>query len=639
LVGRDTAMGKVPKQLRPVFRDRHDFDAGGTLGEQTIAALDAAGAMVLLASPHSAASKPVDAEVRLFRERHPDRPLIPVILDGSPGDPERECFPPALREVGGVLAADIRESGDGPQLALAKVVARLLGLPPDDVFRRAERDRRRRARIRQAIMATLVVLAIAATGSALYAWHELKTNEAFLDATLKTASGIVDTAVQQAEKYNVPRAATLQLLTQAEGLFDGMARYGRQTPELRSRKAWMLIQFARNYGIVGDTGKEAARALEAQQLLAGLAKEKPDDRAYQWGLAVADCGVGDVLFAQGNLPDALKSYRDTLAIFERLAKFDPGDTDTQRQLSVSYDMVGNALAAQGNLPDALQSYRDSLAIRDRLAKSDPGNNLWQRDLSVSYSSIGGVLEKQGSLPDALQSYRDSLAISERLAKSDPGNAGRQRDLSLTYDDIGTVLEKQSSLPDALQSYRDSLAISERLAKSDPDNAYWQRDLSHCYSVIGHVLFSQGNLPDAVQSYRDSLAIRERLAKSDPSNAGLQRDLIFAYGGLGKSLTEQGNFPEALVSFRAGLVIAERLANSDPGNVEWQSDLAMSRDYLANGLQKAGQGQEAREQLVAGRAIVAKLAAQYPDWAQWKDDLADIDKEIAALDKETAGAKP
>jgi hypothetical protein len=53
LVGRDTAMGKVPKQLRPVFRDRHDFDAGGTLGEQTVAALDAAGAMILLASPHT----------------------------------------------------------------------------------------------------------------------------------------------------------------------------------------------------------------------------------------------------------------------------------------------------------------------------------------------------------------------------------------------------------------------------------------------------------------------------------------------------------------------------------------------------------------------------------------------------------
>jgi len=64
LIDRATSMGPVPKQLRPIFRDRHDFDAGGTLGEQTIAAIDAAGAMILLASPASASSRPVNEEVR-----------------------------------------------------------------------------------------------------------------------------------------------------------------------------------------------------------------------------------------------------------------------------------------------------------------------------------------------------------------------------------------------------------------------------------------------------------------------------------------------------------------------------------------------------------------------------------------------
>jgi len=38
--------------------------------------------------------------------------------------------------------------------------------------------------------------------------------------------------------------------------------------------------------------------------------------------------------------------------------------------------------AQGNSSEALKSYRDGLAIRDRLAHADPGNAGWQRDLSV-----------------------------------------------------------------------------------------------------------------------------------------------------------------------------------------------------------------------------------------------------------------
>jgi tetratricopeptide (TPR) repeat protein len=581
LVGRATAMGPIPKQLRPIFRDRHDFDAGGTLGEQTVAALDDAGALIILASPASASSKPVDAEVRLFQSRHPDRPLIPLILDGEPGSNERECLPQALRATGEVLAADLRDSGDGRELALAKVVARLLGLAPDEVFRRAERLRRRQARIRHAIVGVLALLAVAATGSALYAWHELKTNEAFLDATLKTATDIVNTAVAQADKYNVPRSATIELLSKAEGLFGVMARYGRATPELRYRKAWMLIQFARSYAIVSDTGKEAARAQEAHQLLAGLAKEKPSDGDYQWSLAAADGEVGDVLVVQGNLAAALTSYRDSVAIFERLAKSDPGNAGCQRELSASYWRVGNVLVAQGNLAAALGSYRDSVAIFERLAKSDPGNADWQGDLSGSYESVGDVLVAQGNQTAALDSYRDSVAILERLAKSDPGNAGWQRELSVSYESVGDVLVAQGNLAAALGSYRDSLVIRERLAKSDPGNAGWQRDLSASYERVGDVLLAQGNQAAALGSYRDGLAIFERLAKSDPGNAGWQRDLSTSYDRVGNVLLAQDNLAAALGSYHDSLVIRERLAKSDLGNADWQHGLSVSYDKVGN----------------------------------------------------------
>src|SRR5262249_58411135 len=128
----------------------------------------------------------------------------------------------------------------------------------------------------------------------------LKTNEELRNATVVRATKIVDKAVAQAKKYNVPRVATLAFLVEAEGLFDDMAQYGRTTPELRYRKAWMLIEFARNYEILGDTSKQWARANEAYRLLAGLAAEKPDDDAYQSDLAIVYDEVGNVLVAQGN---------------------------------------------------------------------------------------------------------------------------------------------------------------------------------------------------------------------------------------------------------------------------------------------------------------------------------------------------
>ena len=139
--------------------------------------------------------------------------------------------------------------------ALAKVVAGLLGVSSDDIFRRAERERRRKGRVRNGTIAALAVLAVTASGSAVYAWQQLKTNEAFRNATLQRATDIITTAVAQADKYSVPRTATLELLSRAEGIFDDMARLGRQTPELLYRKSQMLIDFAWMYQSLGNTTK------------------------------------------------------------------------------------------------------------------------------------------------------------------------------------------------------------------------------------------------------------------------------------------------------------------------------------------------------------------------------------------------
>src|SRR5262245_17781824 len=140
LIGRQTAMGVIPRTLRPIFRDRDDFAAGHSLTDQTLAALDASAVLILLGSPASAKSRYVNEEVRQFKVRHPDRPIIPIILDGKPGEPVAGCFPPALRfeaaadgaitdRPADVVAADMREACDGRDLALAKVVARMLGVP------------------------------------------------------------------------------------------------------------------------------------------------------------------------------------------------------------------------------------------------------------------------------------------------------------------------------------------------------------------------------------------------------------------------------------------------------------------------------------------------------------------------------
>jgi tetratricopeptide (TPR) repeat protein len=251
----------------------------------------------------------------------------------------------------------------------------------------------------------------------------------------------------------------------------------------------------------------------AKSALSEITTLTPDD-VWAW------LDLGDLWMITGPLDCALRAYREAEGSARRA-----GD---ERDLSVSYNKIGDVLVAQGNLAEALKSFRDGHVIRERLAQSDPGNAGWQGDLSVSYNKIGDVLVAQGNLAEALKSFRDGLAIRERLSRSDPGNAGWQRDLSASYDRVGGVLVAQGNLAEALKLFRDGLVIRERLAQSDPGNAGWQRDLSVSYTKIGDVLVAQGNLAEALKWFRDGLAIRDRLAQSDPGNAGWQFDLVASH---------------------------------------------------------------------------------------------------------------
>jgi tetratricopeptide (TPR) repeat protein len=125
----------------------------------------------------------------------------------------------------------------------------------------------------------------------------------------------------------------------------------------------------------------------------------------------------------------LGSFRAFAEDMERLAKADPSNAGWQRDLSVSYEKVGDVLVAQGNLPEALTAYRDSLAIRERLAKADPGNAGWQADLAASHGRLADAFRKQGEASKARDELAEGREIMVGMTKLSPDNAVWKRDLA------------------------------------------------------------------------------------------------------------------------------------------------------------------------------------------------------------------
>lgn len=172
LVGLELADGtKLPKYLRPIFRDRDELTGSADLGPAIEGALVESRFLIVLCSPNSAQSKWVDKEISSFVAMGRQRNVLALILEGEPnsGDPATECFPPSMRYPVEPLAGDLRREGDGKERGFLKVLAGVAELNFDDLYRRHERAARRR-RLLAGVTAALAVAVLA--GLTLFAFGQ-----------------------------------------------------------------------------------------------------------------------------------------------------------------------------------------------------------------------------------------------------------------------------------------------------------------------------------------------------------------------------------------------------------------------------------------------------------------------------------
>ncbi len=190
-----------PRYVRPVYRDKTNLDVTDQhYWENIKEAIDQSRFLIVLCSPNSAASGPVDQEVRHFlASRERDEPLsgvVPVILAGNvdSGD-ESECLCPALLEQGSLITnrnlptmvpdADDEET-EGWENGFIGVASYLLTVQRESLREHCQREASRLARRARLLAAVFALLAIAAIAGGAYAWRQ--RNEAQRQRDLANAS-------------------------------------------------------------------------------------------------------------------------------------------------------------------------------------------------------------------------------------------------------------------------------------------------------------------------------------------------------------------------------------------------------------------------------------------------------------------
>ena len=135
----------LPERIRPIFLDASDLGVG-KLREKLHEELEQSKYLIVVCSPRSAVPNAegehwVDSEVAHFAELGRENCIIPVIVEGTP----QTAFCPSLKKVG-ILSLDATKTSR--RRIISDIVAKILGLTPDELWRREQRRWRRKMVVR-----------------------------------------------------------------------------------------------------------------------------------------------------------------------------------------------------------------------------------------------------------------------------------------------------------------------------------------------------------------------------------------------------------------------------------------------------------------------------------------------------------
>jgi tetratricopeptide (TPR) repeat protein len=286
-----------------------------------------------------------------------------------------------------------------------------------------------------------------------------------------------------------------------------------------------------------------------------------DTLAKNPGSWMAQSNMGDALYKEGHVQEAMDHYEQALRINPELAE-------------VHYNL-GNVLSQAGRADEAIGHYEQALQIRPHYAEAQ---NNW-----------GNVLQQMGKLPDAIV----HIVHYEQAIRIEPG-------LARAHDNLGNALYQIGKLQESIDHYEQALRINP--------------DRTETHNNLGTVLLQVGRVQDAIGHFEQALRLKPDYAEAH-SNLGsaLQQagrldraihhyeealrigpDLAAVHYNLGNALSQAGKTEEAIGHYERALRINPNLTAADYN--------------LGNALFQAGQSEDAIRHYERGLQNNPNLAA-------------------------------
>jgi adenylate cyclase len=196
---------------------------------------------------------------------------------------------------------------------------------------------------------------------------------------------------------------------------------------------------------------------------------------YPKGTGYALKYIGLAYYAQGNYPEVLTQWEESLKVFTN-SNDKLGEANILNNIGSVYYVKGDYVRALDNF---LRSMKISEELKDTLR------------IATAYLNIGAVYENNPTTYDkALQNYELALKMSESI--------GDLEAIGTAAGNLGEINLQTNNLPEALKNFQKSEAAYKKAAD--------MANLSLTLGLIGKVYSLQGNYAQAIKVQEEAIAM-------------------------------------------------------------------------------------------------------------------------------------
>lgn len=277
--------------------------------------------------------------------------------------------------------------------------------------------------------------------------------------------------------------------------------------------------------------------------------EQPNDPALRSLHARLLRERGDIAANLGRFEDAMSDLIASRKIYQDLTSQGFGGLKTGRMHAESIVRVGDVVLERDRatgVPEAMRLYREAMAMQEELLHDHPDDTSLHDDLCWSFDRIGSLGDKWEAMPDAdIELWlQDRINLSTSLLAKDPDRTLSQYNLATGYLRLARFLALRQRNEESAAAVAAGLPHIWSAVHSEPDRTMFVQILVGMLSWNIRTLVIQGDfskIQSAVESYTH---VARRQAQMQPGDLASEGILISVLEDAARTMAVVGHQEES-----------------------------------------------------------------------------------------------